>query len=410
METGAFSHASRLPRLKAGVAPQDDGGVWLIMQRLAIAAIAVLLLFVPHPASADTYPSRAITIVVPYPAGGSVDGVARFLADELAERLGVGVVVENRAGGAGGIVGAATVARAAPDGYTLMLTASIHVVTPFLFKNVPYDVVKDFSPISLVASGPLIVSTSKTTPARTLAEFFSLVRKEPDKFTFATSSRGSAGHLTVELLKRQAGLDTLVVAYRGAGPALIDVIGGRVQLIADPFLSSLPHVRAGELRALAVTSLQRVALAPEIPTIAESGMQPFERPLGAEGAAARYPRRARVGRARLGVRAEIQGAPQPARLRADRHLGRGVQGLYRRRDREERQDRARRRHHGRVTEPEGSGGRYAQFSARTPGIRANSRILLVTIISPSARACAPISISCGPTGVPARSSSARICP
>ncbi len=276
METGAFSHASRLPRLKAGVAPQDDGGVCLIMQRLAIAAIAVLLLFVPHPASADTYPSRAITIVVPYPAGGSVDGVARFLADELAERLGVGVVVENRAGGAGGIVGAATVARAAPDGYTVMLTASIHVVTPFLFRNVPYDVVKDFSPISLVASGPLIVSTSKTTPARTLAEFFSLVRKEPEKFTFATSSRGSAGHLTVELLKRQAGLDTLVVAYRGAGPALIDVIGGRVQLIADPFLSSLPHVRAGELKALAVTSLKRVALAPEIPTIAESGMQPFE--------------------------------------------------------------------------------------------------------------------------------------
>jgi len=241
-----------------------------------IISLAVALSFAPARAHADTYPSRTIVIVVPYPAGGSVDGVARFMAEELAERLKASVVVENRAGGAGGIVGAATVARAPPDGYTLLLTASIHVVTPFLFKNVPYDVVKDFVPISLIASGPLIVSTSKSTPANTLGEFFDLVRKEPQKFTFATSSRGSAGHLTIELLKRQAGLDTLVVAYRGAGPALIDVIGGRVQLIADPFLSSLPHVRAGELKALAVTSLKRVALAPDIPTIGESGMQPFD--------------------------------------------------------------------------------------------------------------------------------------
>jgi tripartite-type tricarboxylate transporter receptor subunit TctC len=251
-------------------------GAALVSAHRVVALIAALTVLVPAAAAAETYPVRTVTIVVPYPAGGSVDGVARYLADELADRLKVSVVVENRAGGAGGIVGAATVARAAPDGATLMLTASIHVVTPFLFRHVPYDVVKDFTPISLVASGPLIVSTSKSTPASNLAEFFALVRKDPDKFTFATSSRGSAGHLTVELLKRQAGLDTLVVAYRGAGPALIDVIGGRVQLMADPFLSSLPHVQAGELKALAVTSLKRVALAPDIPTIAESGMQGFE--------------------------------------------------------------------------------------------------------------------------------------
>jgi tripartite-type tricarboxylate transporter receptor subunit TctC len=248
----------------------------LVFAHRVVALIAALTVLVPAAAAAETYPVRTVTIVVPYPAGGSVDGVARYLADELADRLKASVVVENRAGGAGGIVGAATVARAAPDGATLMLTASIHVVTPFLFRHVPYDVVKDFTPISLVASGPLIVSTSKSTPASNLAEFFALVRKDPDKFTFATSSRGSAGHLTVELLKRQAGLDTPVVAYRGAGPALIDVIGGRVQLMADPFLSSLPHVQAGELKALAVTSRERVALAPDIPTIAESGMQGFE--------------------------------------------------------------------------------------------------------------------------------------
>jgi tripartite-type tricarboxylate transporter receptor subunit TctC len=241
-----------------------------------VALLAALIVPALAAGAAEPYPVRTVTIVVPYPAGGSVDGVARHLSEELAERLKASVVVENRAGGAGGIVGAATVARASPDGATLMLTASIHVVTPFLFKHVPYDVVRDFTPISLVASGPLIVSTSSATPANTLAAFFDLVRRNPDHYTFATSSRGSAGHLTIELLKRQAGLDTLVVAYRGAGPALIDVIAGRVQLIADPFLSSLPHVRAGELKPLAVTSLERAAMAPDVPTIAESGMQGFE--------------------------------------------------------------------------------------------------------------------------------------
>src|SRR5882724_3180008 len=127
---------------------------------------------------ADTYPGRTVTIVVPYPAGGSVDGVARIIAQKLNESLGQSVIVENRAGGAGGIVGANFVAKAAPDGYTLMLTASIHVVTPFLHKSVPYDVVSDFTPISLVASGPLVVSTAPTVPANTLKELFDLVRKE----------------------------------------------------------------------------------------------------------------------------------------------------------------------------------------------------------------------------------------
>lgn len=236
----------------------------------------VLLGFGSAPVTADTYPSRTVTIVVPYPAGGSVDGVARIIAQKLTEALGQAFIVENRAGGVGGIVGASYVARANPDGYTLMLTASIHVVTPYLRKTMPYDVVADFTPITLVASGPLLVSTTPNVPAKTLGEFFDLVRKDPQKYTFATSSFGSAGHLAIELLKRDAGVNTLVVAYKGGGPALTDLMSGTVQLIADPMVSSLPLAKAGNIKALAITSLKRVAIAPEIPTVAESGMKALD--------------------------------------------------------------------------------------------------------------------------------------
>jgi tripartite-type tricarboxylate transporter receptor subunit TctC len=244
--------------------------------RTLIIALAALLFVAAGPAAAQTYPTRTVSLIVPYPAGGSVDGVARIVAQSLAERLGRSVIVENRAGGAGGIVGANYVAKAAPDGYTLLLTASIHVITPFLAKSMPYDVVKDFTPISLIAAGPLIVSTAPNVPATNLRDFFALVRKTPDKFTFATSSFGSAGHLAVELLKRDAGLDTLVIAYKGAGPMLTDVMSGQVQLIADPILSSLPLAQTGKIKALAVTSVQRVPAAPEIPTVAESGATGFD--------------------------------------------------------------------------------------------------------------------------------------
>jgi tripartite-type tricarboxylate transporter receptor subunit TctC len=248
------------------------------MRRLHVLALLGTALFglATAPVEAETYPSRVVTVVVPYPAGGSVDGVARLLAQKLTESYGQSFIVENRAGGAGGIVGANYVAKAAPDGYTLMLTASIHVVTPFLHKAVPYDVVTDFTPISLVASGPLIVSTTAQTPAKNLKEFFDLVRKDPNKYTFATSSFGSAGHMAIELLKRDAGVDTLVVPYKGASPALTDLMSGQVQLIADPILSSLPLAKAGSIKALAITSTKRIEIAPEIPTVAESGMTGFD--------------------------------------------------------------------------------------------------------------------------------------
>lgn len=249
----------------------------LVRHRRSLAALSLLLFgLASAPALAETYPSRTVNIVVPYPAGGSVDGVARIITQKLNESLGQHFIVDNRAGGAGGVVGANYVARAAPDGTTLMLTASIHVITPFLNKNIPYDVVKDFTPITLIASTPLLVSTAPNVPANTLKEFFDLVRKDPDKYTFATSGYGSAGHLAIELLKRDAGLDTPVITYKGAGPALNDLMAGQIQLMVDPMLSSLPLAQGKAIKALAITSLKRSAAAPEIPTVAESGMTGFE--------------------------------------------------------------------------------------------------------------------------------------
>jgi tripartite-type tricarboxylate transporter receptor subunit TctC len=246
------------------------------MKYTRLAVLFTALLALAAPAVAQPYPSRTVSVIVPYPPGGSVDVVARLIVQKLNESLGQYFIVENRAGGAGGAVGANAVAKAAPDGYTLMLTASIHVITPFLNKNIPYDVVKDFTPVTLVASGPLIVSTTPSVPARNLREFFDLVRKEPNKYTFATSSFGSAGHLAVEILKRDAGLDTLVIPYKGAGPMLTDIMSGQIHLIADPMASSLPLATSGKIKALAVTSLKRVAAAPDIPTVEESGMKGFD--------------------------------------------------------------------------------------------------------------------------------------
>src|SRR3954449_9801557 len=247
------------------------------MPRIVALGLALTLsAIVAAPAAAQKYPSRTVSVIVPFPAGGSVDGVARIVVQKLNETVGQHFIVENRAGGASGTVGATAVARAAPDGYTLMGSASVHVINPFLYKNVPYDAVKDFTPVTLLADGPLIVSTAPNVPANNLKDFFDLVRKDPQKYTFGTTSIGSASHLAIELLKRDAGVDTLVVAYKGTGPALNDLMGGQIQLMVDPMLSSLPLAQSKAIKALAVTSAKRMAQAPEIPTVAESGMTGFE--------------------------------------------------------------------------------------------------------------------------------------
>ena len=247
------------------------------MGRIIFLALTfALLVLEPTAVWAQSYPTRTVAVIVPFPPGGSVDGVARIIVDRLNQAVGAHFIVENRAGGASGNVGANVVAKADPDGYTLLLTASVQVVNPFLYKNVPFDVVRDFTPITLIAAGPLIVSTTPSVSAKNLKEFFDLVRKDPQKYTFATTSVGSASHLVIELLKREAGVDTLVIAYKGTGPALTDLMSGQIQLIADPMLSSLPLAQSGSIKALAVTSLKRQATAPQIPTVDESGFPGFE--------------------------------------------------------------------------------------------------------------------------------------
>jgi len=245
--------------------------------RFATTSALAIALVVPLAAAttAQNYPSRTVTVVVPFPAGGSVDGVARILVQKLNETMGQHFIVENRAGGASGIVGANAVAKAAPDGYSLLVSASVHVINPLLYKSVPYDVVRDFTPVTLLAEGPLIVSTTPSVPANNLKDFFALVRKDPQKYTFGATTIGSAGHLAIELLKRDAGLDTLVVAYKGTAPALTDLMSGQIQLLADPMLSSLPLAQGGKIKALGLTSLKRAAAAPDIPTVEESGMKGF---------------------------------------------------------------------------------------------------------------------------------------
>jgi len=245
--------------------------------RLALTSALAIALAVPFAATttAQNYPSRTVTMVVPFPAGGSVDGVARILVQKLNETMGQHFIVENRAGGASGIVGANAVAKAAPDGYTLLVSASVHVINPFLYKSVPYDVVHDFTPVTLLAEGPLIVSTTPSVPANNLKDFFALVSKEPQKYTFGATTIGSASHLALELLKHDAALDTLVVTYKGTAPALTDLMSGQIQLLADPMLSSLPLAQAGKIKALGLTSLKRALAAPDIPTVEESGVKGF---------------------------------------------------------------------------------------------------------------------------------------
>jgi tripartite-type tricarboxylate transporter receptor subunit TctC len=227
-------------------------------------------------AGAQGYPAKPVRMVVPYPPGGTVDVVARFVALRLSEQTGQQFVVDNRAG-ANGTVGSDLVSKAAPDGYTLLVQASIFVANPLFLPNVPYDVQKDFTPISNLGAVPLLVTAHPSVPAANLREFIALVKADSRKYSFATSGLGSAGHLSEETIKRQAGIpDLLIVPYKGAGPALSDLLGGQVSSMIDPLPSSYPLVKGGKLKPLAVTSGKRVPFMPNVPTVAESGLPGFE--------------------------------------------------------------------------------------------------------------------------------------
>jgi tripartite-type tricarboxylate transporter receptor subunit TctC len=238
----------------------------------SVSTLIVTPLMAPAAFAQDVYPSKPIKLIVPFSPGGTTDLLARVLADKLPKLLGQPVIVENRAG-AGGVIGTEVVARAPNDGYTLgMATASTHGVNPAVYSKISYDAGKDFAPITRIASVPNVMVINAAMPAKSLKEFVELASKQPGKYSFASPGSGSVGHALGELFKMTANVDLVHIPYKGAGPALNDVIGGQVQVLYDNLPTSLPHIKAGKLRALAIAAPKRVSAAPDIPTFAELGM------------------------------------------------------------------------------------------------------------------------------------------
>jgi tripartite-type tricarboxylate transporter receptor subunit TctC len=221
------------------------------------------------------YPAKPIRLVVPFAPGGGVDITARLLAQSLSVNLGQQIVIDNR-GGAGGIVGMELVARAAPDGYTLLMSHVGFTAMPGLYKKLPFDPVKDFTGVVVAISGVYVLVVNPAVPVKSVQELVAYAKANPSKLGFASAGSGSSIHLAGELFKGMAGVDLLHVPYKGAAPALTDVVAGEVQMMFGTATNALPMVKAGKLRALAVTSAKRSALAPELPTVAESGLPGFE--------------------------------------------------------------------------------------------------------------------------------------
>jgi tripartite-type tricarboxylate transporter receptor subunit TctC len=228
------------------------------------------------PAAAQPYPSRVVKLIVPQTPGGATDVFARKIGQLLGEKWGQPVVIENRAG-AGGVVGTDVVAKSAPDGYTLLVTyAGSQAINPSLYPKIPFDSVKDFQTIATLASTPFVLIVHPKLPAKDLAEYVALARARPDALTYASSGNGSVNHLLGEMLKTEAGIKMLHVPYRGVAPAITDVIGGQVDSAFSSVPSVLQMVQTDKVRALAISSAKRVAAAPGIPTIAESGFPGFD--------------------------------------------------------------------------------------------------------------------------------------
>ena len=227
-------------------------------------------------AQAQSYPDRPVKLIAPFPAGGLADVLARAVADELTRSLGQPVIVENRAG-AGGNIGAEAVARSTPDGYTLLMTsAGILTANQFLYAKMPFDVEKDFVPVSNVADMPMMVVVGPKIEAKTLKEFVALAKANPNKLNFGSPGIGTTGHLGLAMFMHAAGIQLTHVPYRGAAPAITDLLAGQIDGVVDNPPTVLPHIEAGKLRPLAVAAKQRMALMPDLPTAAEAGVANFE--------------------------------------------------------------------------------------------------------------------------------------
>jgi tripartite-type tricarboxylate transporter receptor subunit TctC len=242
---------------------------------LLLAALTLAAAAAPH-AFAQAWPTKPIRLIVPFPPGGSTDIIARIVAQKMSERLGQGMVVENR-GGAGGTVGTDVVAKAPKDGYTIgVASTSTHVVAPSTYLKLPYDPVKDFAPISLMAISPYLLVVNPAVEAKTLKELVVLAKKSPGKMNYASAGSGSTTHLAMEMLKNAAGMFIVHIPYNGNGPAGGAVVAGQVEVLFGSLPAVLPFVKSGRVRALAVGSLKRSPSLPEVPTVAESGYAGFD--------------------------------------------------------------------------------------------------------------------------------------
>jgi tripartite-type tricarboxylate transporter receptor subunit TctC len=238
--------------------------------------LAIVLLCAASLAGAQQFPAKPLHLIVPFPPGGGNDTVARAIALQIGPDLGQPVVIDNRPG-AGGSVGAELAAKAPPDGHTLFLAGvGSHAVNPNLHARLPYDAVKDFAPITLVASAPSVLVVNPSVPARSLAEFTAYVRANPGKLNYASNGNGSAAQLAAALYESMAGVRMVHVPYKGIAPAMTDLMSGEVQLMFGTIVALVPHIQSGKLRAIAVTSRKRSSLLTEVPTLAESGLPDYE--------------------------------------------------------------------------------------------------------------------------------------
>lgn len=246
------------------------------MMRTASSFLAAALLALPAGALAQSYPAKPVRMVVPFPAGGATDIVGRLIAQKLTEAWGQQVIVDNR-GGAGGTIGSDIAAKSAPDGYTMLVgTSSTHAIAPSLYSKLPYDPVRDFAPVTLVASATILLAVHPSVPAKNVRELIALAKKQPNALSFASSGNGGISHLIGEHFKSVGGIQMLHVPYKGDTPALVDLVSGQVHLMFGTAVSFLPYVKAGRLNALAVTNPKRSPIAPDVPTVAESGLPGFE--------------------------------------------------------------------------------------------------------------------------------------
>jgi len=245
-----------------------------VSRRRVLQAMAIGLALSASGAMAQTWPSKPIILVVPFPAGGTTDALARALGEKLSQRLGQPVIVENR-GGAGATLGANYVAKAAPDGYTLLVGAVHHTIATSVYKKLPYDFQKDFAPITTIATVPNVLVVNASTPAKNVAELVALVKAEPGKLSYGSNGNGTAQHLIGTQFQALTGTSLLHVPYQGSGPLTTDLLGGQITMSFDTITPVLQHIKSGKLRALAVSTAKRSSALPDVPTLDEAGLKGF---------------------------------------------------------------------------------------------------------------------------------------